>query len=90
VIMRKKCPYPKTYDPKYEMLLKKELQRIVFEEKGPVADFLNVENMKHMLAQKSNYIRPWFGQLMAGPQLFAYLIQVNIWLEKYGVEIVDI
>ncbi|MCR5793189.1 MAG: asparagine synthase (glutamine-hydrolyzing), partial [Lachnospiraceae bacterium] len=46
VIMRKKCPYPKTYDPKYEMLLKKELQRIVFEEKGPVADFLNVENMK--------------------------------------------
>ncbi|MGH4119488.1 MAG: asparagine synthase C-terminal domain-containing protein, partial [Clostridium sp.] len=25
------------------------------------------------------YGKPWFGQLMAGPQLIAYLIQVDIW-----------
>ena len=29
------------------------------------------------------FTRPWFGQLMTGPQLMAYLIQVNMWLEIY-------
>ena len=31
--------------------------------------------------------RPWFGQLMTGPQLMAYLCQVNMWLEKYQPKI---
>ena len=30
---------------------------------------------------------PWFGQLMTGPQLMAYLCQVNMWLKKYQPEI---
>ena len=29
------------------------------------------------------FTRPWFGQLMTGPQLMAYLCQVNMWLERY-------
>lgn len=33
------------------------------------------------------FTRPWFGQLMTGPQLIAYLCQVNMWLEKYNPEI---
>ena len=33
------------------------------------------------------FSRPWFGQLMTGPQLMAYLIQVNMWLERYQPEI---
>ena len=28
---------------------------------------------------------PWFGQLMAGPQLLAYLLQVNTWMKERGV-----
>lgn len=31
---------------------------------------------------------PWFGQLMIGPQLMAYLIQLNIWLGEYKVKLV--
>ena len=30
---------------------------------------------------------PWFGQLMAGPQMLAYLLQINFWMSRYGVEI---
>ena len=30
------------------------------------------------------FTRPWFGQLMTGPQLMAYLCQVNMWLERYN------
>ena len=33
------------------------------------------------------FTRPWFGQLMVGPQLMAYLCQVNMWLEKYEPKI---
>ena len=33
------------------------------------------------------FTRPWFGQLMTGPQLMAYLIQVNMWLEMYKPKI---
>ena len=33
------------------------------------------------------FTRPWFGQLMLGPQLIAYLIQVNQWLERYEPKI---
>ena len=31
--------------------------------------------------------RPWFGQLMAGPQLMAYMVQLNGWLREYDVRI---
>jgi len=31
---------------------------------------------------------PWFGQLMAGPQLLGYLWQVNSWLRERNVNIV--
>ncbi|GIQ62392.1 hypothetical protein PACILC2_09600 [Paenibacillus cisolokensis] len=30
---------------------------------------------------------PWFGQLMGGPQLFAYLWQTDLWLRHYNVSI---
>ena len=33
------------------------------------------------------FTRPWFGQLMTGPQLIAYLVQVNMWLERYQPKI---
>ena len=35
----------------------------------------------------ASYKTPWYGQLMTGPQLLAYLIQVNIWLKEYNVNL---
>jgi asparagine synthase (glutamine-hydrolysing) len=32
--------------------------------------------------------QPWFGQLMTGPQMLAYLIQTDFWLREYRVKIV--
>jgi asparagine synthase (glutamine-hydrolysing) len=31
--------------------------------------------------------KPWYGQLMAGPQLLAYFIQLNYWMEQYHLSI---
>ena len=40
-----------------------------------------------MDTEGKSYATPWFGQLMTGPQLIAYLIQLNIWLKEYDVNI---
>jgi asparagine synthase (glutamine-hydrolysing) len=32
--------------------------------------------------------RPWYGQLMTKPQTIVYMLQINYWMEHYGVEIV--
>ncbi|NRZ18796.1 hypothetical protein DFN07_000227 [Clostridium beijerinckii] len=40
-----------------------------------------------ILTKGESYKAPWYGQLMTGPQLLAFLIQVNIWLEEYNVNL---
>lgn len=85
VIDRKKCPYPKTYHPEYEQLLKNKLQMIMKDTKQPLHQLINDTYVNQVLNQPSDYGKPWFGQLMAQPQLYAYLIQINYWLQKYEI-----
>ena len=55
---------------------------------APINDLLNRNYILDILNTDGNaFTRPWFGQLMTGPQLMAYLCQVNMWLEKYHPEI---
>ena len=45
--------------------------------------------LKNMIvSEEALFKRPWFGQLMNTPQFFAYMIQINYWLEKYKIKIV--
>ncbi|HEX9059978.1 MAG TPA: asparagine synthase C-terminal domain-containing protein, partial [Clostridia bacterium] len=89
VLYRKKSPYPKTHNPAYERAVKKWLSEIIEERTSPLLGLINIKAVKDLLASdNTDYGRPWFGQLMALPQLFAYLIQVNIWLSEYKVSIV--
>lgn len=87
VIERKKCPYPKTYDPKFERLLKQELTRILNDGTEPVCWLVNKAYLQKLMNTTSDYGKPWFGQLMATPQMYAYLIQINDWLKRYEVQI---
>lgn len=83
ILYRKKSPYPKTYNPNYERLLSEKLRKIVFDKNAPLMAFADREKILTFVKAPSEYGKPWFGQLMAGPQLMAYMIQVNYWLEKY-------
>lgn len=85
VINRKKSPYPKTYDPQYESLLKDELRNILRDDSAPIHILVDHESIHKLMDSNSDYGRPWFGQLMATPQLYAYLIQINFWLKHYKV-----
>ena len=87
VLWRKKSPYPKTYDPAYEKLLGEKLKEVISEPQAPVRSLLDTQKVRKFLDSPSDYGKPWYGQLMAGPQMLAYILQINYWLEKYQIQI---
>ncbi len=88
VLYRKKSPYPKTYDPAYEAILRRELIKVLSDSSSPLTELIDREKTKAFLKCASDYGRPFYGQLMAGPQLLAYLLQINYWLKKYEIQII--
>jgi len=88
VLTRKKSPYPKTHNPNYLAAVKSLLLDVLNDASSPLLPLINVPKVRKLIesASASSNI-PWFGQLMSGPQLFAYLYQVNLWLKEYGVTV---
>ncbi len=88
IVDRKKSPYPKTHNPTYLTAVKGMLSDIMKDKGAPINDLLNRDYILQILESNgTSFKRPWFGQLMTGPQLMAYLCQVNMWLEKYQPKI---
>lgn len=83
ILNRPKSPYPKTYHPEYERLLCKRLREVIHDTSSPIRSYLNIPAVEKFLTEPKEYGKPWFGQLMAGPQMVAYLLQTNYWLKKY-------
>lgn len=87
IIYRKKSPYPKTHNPIYTSLVCKEMQNILKDPTSPILDLIDTNVVSEIVKTKgSSYKTPWYGQLMTGPQLIAYLIQINYWLKEYKIE----
>lgn len=87
VLYRKKSPYPKTHNPAYEIAVKQKLLEILHDSNSPLLPLINKKALLAMVSEKSDLGKPWFGQLMARPQLYAYLIQVEAWLRLYKVTV---
>ena len=87
ILHRKKSPYPKTYSPVYEKLLTEKMRSIVKDPNSPVLSILDTTKLETFLKTPAQYGKPWFGQLMAGPQLLAYYLQLNYWMEKYHLSL---
>lgn len=87
VLYRKKSPYPKTYHPDYE---KKLMKKVLCITDNPGARINTIINRRELLKwndKMDDYASPWYGQLMAGPQMLAYILQLDYWLEKYKISI---
>ena len=88
VVYRKKSPYPKTYNPIYTEMVCKEMNKILSDNNSPILEIIDKKVVKEIVdTEGKSYTTPWFGQLMTGPQLIAYLIQLNIWMKEYNVNI---
>jgi asparagine synthase (glutamine-hydrolysing) len=89
VVYRKKSPYPKTWNPNYLQKVSEILTDIVNNKNSPIYSLINIDYVKEILKTGGTaFSRPWYGQLMTGPQLMAYLIQVNYWLDIYKPDII--
>lgn len=84
---RKKSPYPKTYDPGYEALINQELLHALSKPDCPLHSFVDKKKAESFCRQVKNLGRPWYGQLMAGPQLVAHYLQILYWIESYHIDV---
>lgn len=89
ILWRRKSPYPKTYDPHYEASLHAQLKEVLASPNAPVRAILDTHKVHHFLDSPSDYGKPWYGQLMAGPQMLAYMLQINYWMETYHIHIIE-
>ncbi|GGM25122.1 asparagine synthetase B [Paraliobacillus quinghaiensis] len=88
ILYRKKSPYPKTHHPAYTNAVVEWMEQILDDPDARLFELFDKEAIRELVATKGEEIdAPWFGQLMKGPQLLAYLAQVDYWLRKYEVEI---
>ncbi len=84
VLYRKKSPYPKTFDPRYEMLIGARLNAVL-EGASPLWDMIDRNAVKKMLEAQTQW--PWYGQLMRRPQVMAYFLQMDFWLKQYHIDL---
>lgn len=87
VLDRRKSPYPKTHNPGYEAILKQRLRAVLQQSDSPLHGLIADDVIRGLLSESFDYGKPWFGQLMAGPQLLAYLLQIDEWIRTTPVEI---
>ncbi len=83
VLWRKKSPYPKTFDPRYEQLVSQRLEGLLQDPSAPLFHLISYDAARQVLHEDGSW--PWYGQLMRRPQLICYLLQINSWLEQYKV-----
>lgn len=83
ILWRKKSPYPKTHNPKYTELVSKMFWER-YQKSHYLKENLDKESLENALLGKGT----WFGQLMGAPQLLAWLIQFDFWIQKYNVNFI--
>lgn len=86
ILLRKKSPFPKTYNPYYEKLLSQMLLENL-DDSSPLHDFIDMTRLRQFLNNPKDYGAPWYGQLMCGPQMIAYLLQIDFWIREYKIDV---
>lgn len=88
VLYRKKNPYPKTYHPVYTAGVQRWLTEIMNDKHSVLHEFFERQKLVELIdSGGSSFKEPWYGQLMAGPQLLAYLGQIDTWFKHYNIQL---
>jgi len=87
VLTRRKNPYPKSHQPEYAEAVRQRVLAILADPASPLRPLIDVARVREMAMTGAGFGEPWFGQLMTGPQFFAYLIEIDTWLREYRVQL---
>ncbi len=88
VLWRKKSPYPKTHNPNYMELLSEKLKMLLDSGECRLTELVNESALRKMLETNgASFKKNWYGQLMTVPQIYAYFLQIEYWMQKYNVKV---
>ena len=88
LLRRKKSPYPKTCSPQFADLMRRMALQMASDGDAPIFEYVDRAAVREIARSDLNPAdTPWFGQLMAGPQLLGYLWQVNRWMAERHVTV---
>ena len=86
IINRKKNPFPKTYNPKYLEMLEKNIKTILKDKRNKIFKILDYDYIYSIVKNNGKEITEnFYGQLMTYPQILAYIVQIDMWLEIYDI-----
>ena len=85
ILWRKKSPYPKTHNPSYLAAVTELLADRLRDPAAPILKIVRREALEQLLCGEDNV--QWYGQLMTRPQTIAYFYQMDVWMERYEVQV---
>lgn len=88
ITWRKKSPYPKTHNPIYFAEVCRMTEKVLQDKSTPLYEILNTEKVKELMKNPDALDAPWYGQLMRGPQVLAYIVQTYYWIKDNNVKFV--
>ena len=88
IVIRKKSPYPKTYNPIYMRAVSNKVKDILNDKYSPLSMILDHNFVLSLIENENKINENWYGQLMKVPQIMAYIIQIDCWFKKYKLSIV--
>ena len=86
IAWRKKSPYPKTHNPVYLKAVSELAAAALNDKTCPLGEMLDKKSVFHLMENPDSLTEPWYGQLMAAPQVLAYIFQIYVWIKNYNVE----
>ncbi|MEJ8545343.1 asparagine synthase (glutamine-hydrolyzing) [Brevibacillus borstelensis] len=88
VLYRKKSPYPKTHNPAYTKATRSWLLEVLEDGSSPLHHIIDQGKVRAFaLSDAEASGKPYFGQLMGSPQMFAYLASIDLWMREYNITI---
>lgn len=88
IAWRKKSPYPKTHNPVYFEAVSKLAREAVNDNNCVLGEFINPKAVESLIENPDLLTEPWYGQLMAAPQVLAYIYQIYVWIKNNNVEFI--
>ena len=74
--------------PIYTEIVRGMTAAMLADRNAPILEWIDAERVRALAESPLDPAQtPWFGQLMAGPQMLAYLLQVNTWMRERNVTV---
>ena len=87
IVWRKKSPYPKSCNPIIYSYAKQKLKDIMEDKTNLLPQLINKCYLKELMEMPPMQADPWYGQLMRLPQIFGYLISLDVFFKEYNITV---